>query len=429
MKRHSRNRRAVASAGFGIAQRLAQVACTLILVPALLHALGTVKFGVWGAAASLAWLVSLVDFGAGSALVTLVAREMALERVHEARRQIAAALTMSGALALLFLLLIWAAFSWHGWGPNGAVYLIAFAALAINLPVNSANNVWMALQEGYFSSAWELVQTLVTTAALLLATLYTRDVRVYVALVYGGLVISNLGSLIHLFLHHRELRPERLPARWPAMRELVGSGMLFFLMGVVGGFSFMLDTVLALELLGPQVAAQMTIAMRICMTGMGMLTVIAQPLWPAFTDAVHTADSHWVMHKLAWGTALLTGVSAAGGLILVMWGGPLLRLWLHTDLGIGTGLLAAISAWILVQAMIRIPHLLLNGLLEVRYQAVVLTIALAAAFALKFELAASLGAAGILWGTTLSVLLIALPAILWRIWRWARLAKMEQSAV
>jgi O-antigen/teichoic acid export membrane protein len=419
----------VASAGFGVMQRLVQVGCTLILVPALLHTLGIAEFGVWGAAASLAWLVSLSDFGAGTALVSLVAREMALERAAEARRQIAAALTMSGALAIFFLLLIWAAFGWHGWGPNGAVYLIAFAALAINLPLNSANNIWMALQKGYISSGWELVQTVVTTVALLAATLYTRDVRIYVALVYGGLVVSNLGSLIHLFFHHPELCPERLPAHWPEMRELVGSGMLFFLMGVVGGFSFMFDTVLALELLGSKSSAQMTIAMRICMTGIGMVTVIAQPLWPAFTDAVHTADRQWVMHKLAWGTALLTVAAGVGGSILVIWGEPLLRLWLHTDLGIGMDLLAAISAWILTQAIIRVPHLLLNGLLVVRYQAVILTIALAVAFTLKFELAGSLGAAGILWGTTISVLFIAVPAFVWRIWRWARLGKMERSIV
>lgn len=427
MQRDSRNRRAAASAGVGIFQRLAQVACTLILMPVLLHTLGTAEFGIWGAAASLAWLVGLADFGAGTALVTLVARSMALEQVHEARRQVAAALTMSSVLALAFLLLIGAAWNWRAWGTGGTVYLIAFAGLAVNLPLNSAGNVWMALQEGYYLSTWELVQTVVTTVALLAATLYTRDVRVFVAIVYGGLLAANLGSLIHLFLRHPELRPERLPARWAAARDLVSSGVMFFLMGVAGSLSFMLDNVLALELLGPKASAQMTIALRICMTGMGVLAVISQPLWPAFTDAAHTADRQWVMHKLVWGAALLTGIAGAGSLVLVLWGEPLLKLWLHTNLGIGTGLLVAIAAWVLVQALTRVPHLLLNGLLLVRYQTVVFAVALAVAFALKFALAGSMGPAGILWGTTISVLLIILPATLWRIRRWARASKVQQS--
>ena len=427
MQRDSRNRRAVVSAGFGVSQRLVQAGCTLILMPALLHALGTARFGVWGAAASLAWLAELADFGVGSSLVTLVAREMALERVHEARRQIAAALTLSGALALFFLLLIGAAWSSRTWGTYGAVYLIAFAGLAVNLPLNLANNIWMALQEGYYASMWELAQTVATTAALLAATLCTRDVRVYVALVYGGLVAANLGSLIHLYLRHPELRPERLPERWVAMRELAGSGVMFFLMGVVGSLSYMLDNVLALQLLGPQASAQMTIAMRICISGVGMMVVISQPLWPAFTDAAHTADRPWVMHKLAWGTALLTAIAVAGGAILVACGEPLLRLWLHTDLGIRRGLLVAIAAWVLAQALIRVPHLLLKGLLVVKYQTVVLTVALVAAFALKFALTGRLGVGGILWGTTLSLAFIFLPALAWRIRRWSRTAKVEES--
>ncbi len=123
-------------------------------------------------------------------------------------------------------------------------YLIAFAGLAVNLPLNSANNIWMALQEGYFSSFWELMQTVVTTVALIAATFYTQDVRVFVALVYGGLVVSNLGSLIHLFLRHPELRPERLPERWSATRDVISSGLMFFLMGIAGSLMFMLDNVL-----------------------------------------------------------------------------------------------------------------------------------------------------------------------------------------
>jgi O-antigen/teichoic acid export membrane protein len=305
------------------------------------------------------------------------------------------------------------------------VYLISFAGLAVNLPLSSANNIWMALQEGYFSNTWELVQTVVTTVALIVATFYTKDVRVFVALVYGGLVISNLGSLVHLYLRHPELMPKRLE-RWSAAREVVSSGLMFFLMGIAGSLTFMLDNVLALQLLGPQASAQMTIAMRICMTGMGMLTVIAQPLWPAFTDAAHRADHHWVMHKLAWGMALMTGVTVAGSVILLVWGETLLRLWLHTDLGIGMGLLWAVAVWIVAQALFRVPHNLMNGLLLVRFQILVFTLATAIALALKFALASPLGDAGILWGTNLTMLLIVMPACLWRIWRWAKHLKAAE---
>jgi O-antigen/teichoic acid export membrane protein len=195
--------------------------------------------------------------------------------------------------------------------------------------------------------------------------------------------------------------------------------MMFFVLGITGGLSFMLDNVLALQLLGPEASARMTIAMRICMTAIGMLIVLSQPLWPAFTDAAHKSDRGWIRRTLLRGSALLVGATAAGSVLLVLYGEPLLRVWLHANLGIGSTLLWAISAWILTQALVRVPSLLLNGLSLIRFQIVVFSVATLVAFGLKFALAPSLGVAGILWGTSIAVALIVLPASVWRIYRWA----------
>ena len=58
---------------------------------------------------------------------------------------------------------------------------------------------------------------------------------------------------------------------------------------------------------------------------------------------------------LLHGSALLVGATAAGSAVLVLFGEPLLRMWLHANLGIGRPLLWAISAWVLTQALIRAP--------------------------------------------------------------------------
>lgn len=419
MLAHKRNRRILASAGFGVFQRFVQVASTLVLMPIMLRALGPAKFGIWGAAASLAWMSGLADVGTGSALVTLVARSLAHKEAGEARDHITGALTIGGAVSCLMLLLAWMA--WMGGALHGGStsYLIAFVGLALNVPLNSANNVWMALQKGYVSGFWELVQTVLTTAGLISAAVFTKDVLVYVALVYAGVVLSNLGSLVHLFWLHPELRPHALPESLASMREVAGSGMMFFIMGITGGLSFMLDNVLALQWLGAEASAQMTIALRICMTAMGMLAVISQPLWPAFTDAAHRSERGWIRRNLLHSTAALVSATAAASAVLLLYGEPLLRLWLHANLGIGRTVLWAIAAWMMAQALFRVPHVLLNGLSLIRFQIGVFTVATLISFALKFALAPALGVAGILWGTTISVVLIVLPASIWRIYRWA----------
>jgi O-antigen/teichoic acid export membrane protein len=419
MLAHKRNRRIVAAAGFGGFSRLVQVASTLLVMPFLLRALGPAKFGIWGAAASLAWMSGVADIGTGFALVTLVARSLAHNQAGKARRHITGALTIGGGLSGLMLMVAWMAWICGALHGGGTPYLIAFVGLALNVPLNSANNVWMALQKGYVSGFWELVQTVLTSAGLVSAAAFTNDVRVYVALVYAGLVLANLGSLIHLFLLHPELRPQGLPESLAAMREVARSGIMFFILGITGGLAYMLDNVLALQLLGAEASARMTIALRICMTAVGMLAVMSQPLWPAFTDAAHKADRGWIRRSLLRSTAMLVGAAAAGSAVLLLYGEPLLRLWLHANLGIGRTLLWAISAWILTQSLVRVPHLLLNGLSLIRFQIGVFTVATLIAFALKFALAPYLGVAGILWGTSIVVLLIVVPASIWRIYRWA----------
>lgn len=414
-----RNRRVVISAGVGIFQRLVQVGSTLVLMPLLLRVLGPAQFGIWGAAASLAWLSGLVDLGTGTALVTLVARSSAVESTEQARRHIAGALSIGGGLAGLTLLAAAFVASMSGLAQGSmGPYFIAAVGLAVNLPLNAGNNVWMALQKGYVSGSWELVQTVLTTAGLIAAAALTRDVRVYVAVVYTGLIVANLGSLIHLFLRHPELRPHGLWLSWAAMKEVGGQGVLYFILAWTGGLSFMLDNVFALGLLGPEASARMTIAMRICITAVGAIVVMSQPLWPAFADAAEKADRGWIIEALLRGTALLVGITIAGSTLLLIFGERLLGWWLHTTLGIGRGLLWAISAWVLAQALVRIPNLLLNGLSILRYQIVVFSVATLVALGLKFALAPYLGVAGILWGTTTAVFLIVIPASIWRIWQW-----------
>jgi len=418
---YKRNRRIVVAASAGVFQRLVQVDSTLFLMPLLLRVLGLAQFGVWGAAASLAWLAGFSDVGTGAALVTLVARSTANNNTAEARRHIAGALSFGcglAGMAGLGALAAWVAMPQVGIGP----YLIAVIGLGVNIPLTAANSVWMALQKGYSSAFWELVQTLLTLAGLVAAAAWSTDVRVYVAVVYAGLVLANAGSLVHLFVRHPELRPEGLVAPMAAVKAVAGHGVWYFALGLIGGLFFLLDNVLALALLGPEASARMTIALRACITALGALGVMSQPLWPAFSEAAAALDRHWIRSILIRGAALVVGVAAAGSSILLVYGQRLLGWWLHQSLGITKTLLWAIAVWVLAQALVRVPCLLLNALSIIRYQIVVSSAALVLAFALKLLLSTRLGVAGILWGTTVPFLLIILPAVTWRIFRWAKQA-------
>jgi O-antigen/teichoic acid export membrane protein len=412
-----------------VGQRLFQAASAIVTLPPLIKVLGPAHFGVWGAAVSLVWLAGLVDLGVGGALVTLVAEAAALGRKDDARRHVTGALVVGSGLASLILMAAWVSVSMAVPQTRTGPYLIAVVGLAVNLPLSGANSVWLALQKGYVSNLWEFVQTLLTTAGLLGATLVSSDVRVYVAIVYGGLVLSNLGSLGHLMLRHPELRPGGLAGTLDAARSLAKKGMMYCAFGVVGSLSYLLDNVLALQLLGPEASARMTVALRVCVTGIGLLAVVSQPLWPAFAEAAARADLRWIRRGLVRGAAFLVGGAVAASAVLVAIGGPLLRWWLRADLGIGSAVLWAISAWTVAQALVRVPTLFLNAIWAIRFQVLVSAAATLTALGLKLLLAPRFGVAGILWSTAATVL-AACPVLAWRIGRWAKKVRLhEQDAI
>ena len=415
-----RNRKIFASASAGLVQRGAQVASTLLLMPLLLRALGPAQFGIWGAAASLAWLAGFLDVGTGAALVSLVARSMAANQVEEARRQIAGALSFGCGVAGLIGMGVLGAFVLEIPQVRFGPYLIAIIGLAVNIPLNIANNVWMALQKGYFAGCWELMQTLLTVAGLAAATTQTRDVGIYVAIVYAALVISNLGSLVHLLVRYPKLRPGRLMVSLAAARLAAGEGLMYFLLGLTGTLAFSLDNVLALALLGPEASARMTIALRMCVTALGAIGVASQPLWPAFSEAVASRHWDWIKKSAIWGSSILLGMTVCGSAVLLVYGERFLTSWLHGHLEISQGLLWAIAAWAFAQALSRVPALLLNGLSIVRYQVLISGVVVALSFVLKFVLSSRFGVAGILWGTTATVLVVTLPAQATRILTWIK---------
>ena len=412
-----RDRRVALAASVGVAQRVLQMLSALVTLPLVLKALGPGQFGVWGATTSLAWLAAIVDLGIGSGLVTPVARAVALGRTEEARRYLGGVLAAGSGLAALLLA---AGVAVVVGARSQTPYLIAAAGLALNVPLGTSGPIWLALQKGHVSGLWELVQTVLTLAGLVVAARFSHDLALFVAIVYGGLLAANAGSLIQLLVSHPELRPSLGSIPFQALRAAVSNGGMYFLLGVTSGLSFLLDNVLALSLLGPEASARMAVALRVCISASGVLWVISQPLWPAFAEAAARLDRRWIVRRLFSGSALMMAAALGGSALLIAIGRPLFRWWMRADLGIGRDLLWAMAAWLVSYAMTRVAAVLLNALSIIRFQVVVYAAATTVACILKFALAPAFHAAGILAATAITGTLIVAPAMFWRIRRWSR---------
>ena len=406
-----RNRRILFISGIGLGQRAAQLLSTLITLPLVLHALGLAGFGIWGAATSLAWLSSMFDLGLGSALLSLLPQAKATGQSATLHRYITASLFIAACLSLL-VLGGGAALQLGGRHLPAAPFLAAVVLLALNIPLNISRDIWFGLHKGYIAGYWEFAQTILTLALLLLAAWAGGGVTVMTIAVYAAMLAINAASLAHALLRHPELRPRTRP-RLTAVREILTRGSLLFAITIAGSCAYSFDTLFALHWRGAAAAAQMVIAMRVCTTAIGFLNIITQPLWPEFVEAAAEGDLPWLSKILRHGTLLTSALAIAGSALIVAFGAPVLRWWLHQDMHISQTFLWVMAAWIIALNLPRIAGLFLNAASELKPQIYLLTAAALLGFILKFFAAQRFGAAGILGTTPILWLLIVTPAYFW----------------
>jgi O-antigen/teichoic acid export membrane protein len=220
------------------------------------------------------------------------------------------------------------------------------------------------------------------------------------------------------------VRPGGLAARNFAVVARQG-GVLFAIMAAVS-CTYGFDNLLTLHWLGAAASARMTVALRLCTTGVAMIGVVTQPLWPAFVDASARGDTRWAMRMLCWSSAGVAVLAGGGAMTIGCLGAPLLQFWLRQDIGMRSVLLWACAAWIFAFCITRVPSLLFNAVSILRLQLSTALSALGLAVALKFMLAPPWGAAGILVATPIAWALIAWPAFAWRLGIWVKDAALRR---
>lgn len=415
--RSSRNRKILITSSAGLAQRVVQLLSTLITLPLVLHSLGVADFGVWAAASSLAWLSALLDFGLGSALVTLIPQSLGRGDASLSRDYITAALYGGTAMALLLVITGMFGLAIHTPAGNAAPFIIAAAAIVVNIPLGIGGAIWLGLQKGYIGNGWQIVQIVLTTVLLVIAAAAHAGVTVMTAATYGGLLLSNAATLAHALLGHPAARPyRRLSA--PALRAVLAQGSQMFAITVAAYCAYAFDNILALAWLGPLASAQMAISLRVCTTATGILGTLTIPFWPGFADAIAAQDHHWLKQTLRNGTLGTATLALLGSGCLIVAGAPALRWWLHQDFNFTPALLWMMAAWITLGTLPQMPGLLLNAVSQLRPQIIILSTAALLGFGLKYLAAPTFGVIGILAVPPLMAALIINPAYFWLASRW-----------
>jgi O-antigen/teichoic acid export membrane protein len=399
----------------GIGGRGLSMALSLLTVPLTLHYLGPERYGLWLTISSIIALISFSDLGVGNGLLNAVTRSTARGDFEESRRQISSALVLFSLLAAglgAIFVLIYPTVQWAHLlaasspqaasevGPTLAVWLACFL---IGLPMSVAAQVRIARQESYVVHATAAAGNLLAVGALLVVIVAHQGLPwLVVAMAGPPLATAAVNGFVLFVRDAPELRPSIQLASFGTGFALLRSGFLFFVLQVSIAVAFTTDTLIVARILGPEAVAQYGVAAKLFLLPTAVVAIALAPLWPAYGEAIARSDIPWVRRTLARSlrAALYVSVPAAVG--LVIFGQPIIALWVGGTVTPPMLLLLGLGIWVIQSSVGNAIAMLLNGAHEIRFQAGAAVVMAIVNLALSIWLTYRIGVAGVIWGTVIS---------------------------
>lgn len=288
-----------------------------LLVPLTLRLLGEYSNGLWMTISAILVWFDQMDIGLGNGLRNRLATYMAHGDTQKAREAISSTLAMLVAIvipmAALLLAIIWKTNIYALLNVEEArindlrevlsVIVILFSSTFV---LRFVGNVFMGLQ---LAAANNLIVAAGQTLTLL-ATLSIYLGSTYARLFPGGeglfmaIAIANTAAPLIAFATayivtfgrlHPELRPQCRSVSWNVAKELITTGVKFFVLQVAGIVLFTSSNMLIQHLFSPEAVTPYQIAYRFFTIVMMVFGIVSTPFWSATTDAYERGDVQWII--------------------------------------------------------------------------------------------------------------------------------------
>ncbi|MGK5739552.1 lipopolysaccharide biosynthesis protein [Micromonospora sp. URMC 103] len=399
------------------------MAAPLVITPATFRYLGEQRFGLWTAVTALTGMAWFADLGLGNGLLTRLSRN-GDDRARAARDITSAYATLGlvaavllAALVLLVPLVPWATV--FGVDDPGLardapwVVLLCFASFAVNVPLSLIQRIQYAQRQVVQSNIWQAVGAAVSTAAVLGAIAAGRSYLLVIACAVLTVPLMNLlNTLVYFGRQDRASRPRAALVERGAAAGLLRLGLQFFALSIMSSIALNLDNPLVAHVLGVAAAAQYAVVAKLFGVLGVFITLVGMALWPANGEALARGEVEWVRRTTARMVVLYGAAVGAAGLALVVWGQPLLRLWVGgvDESLVSVALLAWFAGWSVLLALASPLFLVQNSIGMLRTQFAGWSAFLVASTALKVWWARRFGLVGLPAAGCVAYLLTLMPA-------------------
>ncbi|MEO6289138.1 MAG: oligosaccharide flippase family protein [Ginsengibacter sp.] len=410
-KSHERYRRILLTGGSTAIVKVFSVAINLVTVPLTVKYLGAERYGLWMAISSVIALMGFADLGLGNGLLNAVSKANGRRSKKEAQVAVSSTFFILLGVSTILLVVFLSIFPLISWkdvfnvksplaiSESGPTMMVLVITLLINIPLGIIERIQSGYQEGYRFQLWLILGSLLSFGGLLFC-ISLKGGLVWLVIAYsGGQLIATILNGIYLFNKKRKyLKPKLRHFNLEIGKNLVKSGLIFFLLGMFTLIANASDDIIIAQTLGPSAVAGYEIVKKLFLFSM-FTQYLIQPLWPAFAEAMESGDIAWAKNTIKKGLLISIISTAIISLPLLLFGKQIITIWVSPQYIPSWSLLSGFYLFVLLGSYGGVMSTFLNSGPLLQKQLIIVGLAGISSVLLKIFFALNFGVSGIVWAT------------------------------
>jgi O-antigen/teichoic acid export membrane protein len=183
---------------------------------------------------------------------------------------------------------------------------------------------------------------------------------------------------------------------------------LFFVLQLATAVAYSADNLVLAQVIGLDAVTQYSVASKL----FGLLafasSLIVGPLWPAYAEALARKDYDWMRQTLKRSLWTLLSLSVALSAVFMAFGPGLIRMWVGSRFQPSLLLISGLGVWNVVMSISLPFAMLLNAARIIKFQIVTASVTALGNIACSVYLTKRIGIPGVVFGSILSQVLLAL---------------------
>ena len=421
IRAQERNHKIIKTAWSGLAAKIITVSVSLVMVPLSVHYLGKEQYGLWVAVSSLVAMLGFMDGGAGNAVINLVAHSDGAKD-NRLSKIVSTAFFSLLALAIFGCLVFLAAFPFVPWGKLlglseststtelNKVVVIVGVFFFVSMFITLVGKIQRGLQEGNLDNFWNGVAAVLSLLFVYMSIRMNAGFVGFVVAFLAGPMLAYLASNIHyLFIRRRDLRPQLSNVDRVIAKNLFAVGGMFFVLQIASVLQGQADNVIIANMLGAAAVTDYSICMKLFLIPPMLFGLLLTPLWPAYREAIGSGDMQWVKQIFIKSMRAALLISIPSAILLVLFGGQIIALWVNHSVVPSTGLLIGCGLWMVALSLGSAATVVVNALQIMTPQVIAAVLSGVVNVLLTIWLIPQVGTEGAVYGTLISYVLCVVP--------------------